>query len=259
MRCFYLDIDPNNTPHPGDRVFLDPDQTKHLRMVTRASVGEELALTDGYGHELEGVLIGGDKRQAEVEIKSVQVAVAEARAPRLHMACAVVKGKRFEYAVEKAVELGAHVITPLKTERGVIDPRDGKQDRWRGLLVTAIKQCGRSWLPELQPVCDLLTIMDQASGPVFFGAAPGDLIAEQIQTPAAAAAQAARRRLDGQSVPEELTLVIGPEGGWTVAELQLLSVRDAIPLSLGPHVLRTETAATVGLAAIQGVRRGWLG
>ena len=75
--------------------------------------------------------------------------------------------------------------------------------------------------------------------------------------PTAAAAQAARRRLDGQAAPEELVLVIGPEGGWTTLELQLLAARDAVPLILGPHVLRTETAAVVGLGAVQQIRHAW--
>ncbi len=95
-------------------------------------------------------------------------------APRLVVACAVVKGKRFEFMVEKAVELGAHVIVPLKCDRGVIDPRDGKLDRWRGVLVGALKQSDRCWLPELAPLATPEAVIATAEGPCFYGAVPAD-------------------------------------------------------------------------------------
>jgi 16S rRNA (uracil1498-N3)-methyltransferase len=258
MRRFFVDRPEDWVPQVGERVVLDAEQTKHLRTVLRASDGDELALTDGRGHRLVAVLAGGGKRGAEVELRAVDRAAAEVASPRLHLACAVVKGKRFEFAVEKAVELGVHAITPLRTTHGVIDPREGKHDRWRGLLVSALKQSGRCWLPTLNPVEDLVTVLDGATGPVHFGAAPGDLVAETLLQPAAAVAQAARRRLDGQQPPAELVVAIGPEGGWTTPELQLLAARDAVPLGLGPHVLRTETAAVVAVAALQQIRRAWL-
>ncbi len=257
MRRFFVDIPDGRTPVVGERFTLDQDQSKHLCTVIRAGSGDALALTDGRGHALEAVITGGDRRHTEVEITDVRDAAREVAPPRLHLACAVVKGKRFEFALEKAVELGVHVVTPLRTERGVIDPRDGKLDRWRTLLISALKQSGRCHLPTLQPLATPVEVLDAARGPVLFGAAPGDLVAERPLQPTAAAAQAARRRLDGQAAPEELVLVIGPEGGWTTLELQLLAARDAVPLILGPHVLRTETAAVVGLGAVQQIRHAW--
>jgi 16S rRNA (uracil1498-N3)-methyltransferase len=181
---------------------------------------------------------------------------AEVAPPRLHLACAVVKGKRFEYALEKAVELGAHRITPLLTQRGVVDPRAGKQDRWRGLLVGALKQAQRCWLPELAPPTELPALL-AAADPVLFGAAPTDVVAEPPQRPTALAAQALRRRQEGHAAPGQLTLLVGPEGGWEADELRVLAERDAVPVWLGPHVLRTETAAVAGLAALQQLRQAW--
>ena len=99
----------------------------------------------------------------------------EFREPRLVLACAVVKGKRFEWALEKAVELGAHEILPLVTELGVVDPRPGKQDRWRTIMIAALKQSGRSWLPALiRPVTISQALQRHPEGQVVFGAAPAD-------------------------------------------------------------------------------------
>ena len=257
-RRFCVELPGAGPPAPGQRATLDREESRHVRTVLRLHDGDPLAVTDGRGHACEAVIRGGGKHAVTVEITGVATETAEVAPPRLHLVCAVVKGKRFEFAVEKAVELGAHRITPLLTLRGVIDPREGKQDRWRGLLQAALKQSGRCWLPELTGPATLGEALDAAAGPVYFGAAPGDLVAETPQRPTALAAQAARRRLDGQPAPEQLTLLVGPEGGWEAEELRVLAERDAIPLWLGPHVLRTETAALSGLAVMQLVRQAWL-
>jgi 16S rRNA (uracil1498-N3)-methyltransferase len=256
VRRYFVDID--TAPAVGQTVVLDLEQSRHLRTVMRAENGDAVELTDGRGHVLRGVLVGGGKKDAQVEITGVEEATGEVAPPLLRLACAVVKGKRFEFAVEKAVEIGVHALAPLRCEHGVIDPRDGKLDRWRGLLTAALKQSGRCHLPRLEELTDPAGALDEADGPVYFGAAPGDLVGEKPLNPTAAAAQAARLKLEGHPAPSSLTLMIGPEGGWSAGELKLLAARDVIPLVLGPHVLRTETAAVVGLAALQQIRRAWL-
>jgi len=258
VRRFFVDLSGINEVRSGVRVSLDAEETRHARTVLRLKDGDTLALTDGQGHVLSGVMAGGDRRSATVEITEVELVTAEVAPPRLHLICAVVKGKRFEAAVEKAVELGVHAITPLVTERGVIEPGRGKHDRWQGLLVTALKQCHRCHLPELRSQAELPTVLAGLDGELFFGAAPGDLVGEKPQDALQLAAQAVRRRMDGQSAPAELRLLVGPEGGWSPVELQMLSAHGAVPLTLGPHVLRTETAAMAGLVALQQLRRAWL-
>jgi len=258
MRRFYIEIADRPLPAAGAVLTLDAEQSKHLRTVLRLEAGDELELTDGRGRLFTAELVGGGRRDCEVRITAVAEVAGEVAPPRLHLACAVVKGKRFEFALEKAVELGAHAITPLRTERGVIDPRDGKLDRWRGLLVAALKQSGRCHLPELRPLAELHELLAATVGEASFGAAPVDLVGEKPLTATVAAAQAARRRLEGQAAPPELLILIGPEGGWSARELQLFAARDVVPLRLGPHVLRTETAAVAGLAALQQIRAAWL-
>jgi 16S rRNA (uracil1498-N3)-methyltransferase len=258
VRRFYVDLPPDTEPRPGLRASLDAEESRHVRTVLRLADGDPVELTDGRGHVLDGVVAGGGRKAVVVEITAVHEELLEAAPPQLHLACAVVKGKRFEYAVEKAVELGAHVITPLETRRGVIDPRDGKRDRWQHLLVGALKQCGRCHCPQLRPLVRLEALLTAASGPLLYGAAPDDAVAMPRQSPIQAVQEAVASRREGQPVPQELVLLVGPEGGWEAGELQQLAARGARPLDLGPHVLRTETAAVAGLAALQQVRRGWL-
>ncbi|MBD3220580.1 RsmE family RNA methyltransferase [bacterium] len=257
VRRFLVDLPAGREPRPGDRATLDADEARHLRTVLRLEAGATVQLTDGRGHALEGELLEVGKQAATVAVTAVAMADDEVAPPRLHLACAVVKGRRFEYALEKAVELGAHTITPLVCERGVVDARAGKQDRWRGLLVAALKQCGRCHLPELTTQQPLDAVLRDAPGPVHFGAAPGDLVGERPQAVTQLAAQAQRRRLEGHAPPDDLVGLVGPEGGWTAAELQGLAQAGAVPLVLGPHVLRTETAAAITLAALQEVRQAW--
>lgn len=259
MRRFFLELPIGTVPDPGDEATLGADEAKHLRTVLRLGPGDTVALTDGRGHALVGEIRSLGKTEVVVTITGVERAESEQALPSLHLGCAVVKGKRFEYALEKAVELGVHTITPLVTERGVIDAGAGKQDRWRTLLVTALKQSGRCHLPQLSgPMALRDWVVAGAASTVWFGAAPGDLVGEAPLSVVRLAAHAQNRRLAGADRPAELRLAVGPEGGWTVAELNQMSEAGAMPLNLGPHVLRTETAAVVGLAALQEIRRAWL-
>jgi len=175
LRQFYLVTDPDHLPLPGDRVSLDRDESHHLFTVLRGGRDPELELVDGRGHRMTGLPCGREGKSALVEILSITTDPEELREPRLAVACAVVKGKRFEWALEKAVELGAHEFLPLETDHGVIDPRPGKLERWRSIMTAALKQSGRSWLPVLSepvPVGEVLTRC--SAGPVYFGAAPED-------------------------------------------------------------------------------------
>ncbi len=253
MRRFYHETG-DDVPRVGDVLRLDRDESHHLLHVLRAEDGRAVEITDGAGHLLQGILVGREGKVARVEITGVVAAEDEVAPPRLVVACAVVKGKRFEFMVEKAVELGAHVIVPLKCDRGVIDPRDGKLDRWRGVLVGALKQSDRCWLPELAPLSTPEAVVTTAQGPCFFGAVPVD--GQRALSATTAAARAVRRREAGETLPASLTLLIGPEGDWSTAEVASLR-QSATALDLGPHVLRTETAALAGLVALQEVRRAW--
>jgi 16S rRNA (uracil1498-N3)-methyltransferase len=249
LRQFYLETDPDHPPRTGDEVTLDADESRHLLTVLRGGRDIELRLTDGHGHVFTARPLGEEGRLARLEILTVTDDPEESALPRLVLGCAVVKGRRFEWVLEKAVELGAHRIVPLKTERGVIDPGTGKADRWGSILKSALKQSGRTLLTDLEPTIDLDRILKSTGeGMVLFGAVSGE---------AEAVPWADLLQPKPEPVPESLTILIGPEGGWTPGERETLIKAGARAVELGPHVLRTETAAVAGLAALQALRQAW--
>ena len=243
MRWFYLHglTDDTAAPTAGAEVVLDAEESHHLLAVMRRRTDEPVHLLDGRGHRLTGRLAGGDARGARVEITDVVRDETEVVPPRLRLVCGVVKGRRWEWALEKAVELGVHEVIPLLAEHGVVDPGRGRRERWLGVLRSALKQSGRAWLPGLgEPVGLDAALAVTADGPRFFGAVPGETDAVPVTGSPATVAW--------------WTVFIGPEGGWTAAERAALVAAGARPLTLGPHVLRTETAAAAALALLQSWR-----
>lgn len=254
MRQFYLQPDPAGPPQAGDVVTLDREESHHLKTVLRGGRSDRIGLVDGRGLRFDGRLLAPTGAAARVEILAVLRDETELREPHLVLGCAVVKGKRFEWALEKAVELGAHRIVPLVTERGVIEPGAGRQERWLSILRSGLKQSGRSWLPELsEPVSPQAAVADAAAGTVLFGAVPDEIDGADERS------LSWLRLLEGKPPlpPPILAVLIGPEGGWTGRERDCLLQAGAIPVHLGEHVLRTETAAAAGLFALQAIRESW--
>lgn len=248
MRQFFLDLPAGVRPLPGERHALDSEESHHLATVLRGGRDEILHLVDGRGLRMTARDAGGQGRRREVEILTVEADESEMLEPRLTLAVAVVKGRRFEWVLEKAVEIGAHAIVPLITARGSVQPRDAKQSRWRTILVSALKQSGRSLLPQLDETIPFEQALARG-GQGYFGAVP----AAGTEPPC----EATDLRPAGPR-PAELVLWVGPEGGWTPQEEARLEEAGARPVGLGPHVLRTETAALVGLYALQDLRRRWI-
>ncbi|MFH2053733.1 MAG: RsmE family RNA methyltransferase [bacterium] len=252
MRQFFCEGGPAVSHRPGDRVLLDEEESHHLRTVLRGGRDLILNLTDGCGHRFTGRVAGGDKRRVGVEILTCADDPAEIAEPRLQLAVAVVKGKRFDWALEKAVELGVHHLLPLITDHGVIEPGQGKQQRWQGILKAALKQSARSWLPAIEEPAPLADVLARLTGPAWFGAAPAEWPAGDPARPVFSPAPPAEG-----PVPATLTVLIGPEGGWSAAETDALRRWGAAPLSCGPHILRTETAAVAALVVLQQWRARW--
>lgn len=263
MRQFYLKTDPEQPPVPGDRLLLDRDESHHLATVLRGGRQEVLNLVDGRGLRLTGVSCGRKGKLEQVELQSVERDMDELRAPLLTLACAVVKGKRFEWALEKAVELGVHRVIPMDTERGTVAPGSGKRDRYNTIMISALKQSGRAWLPELEETASLREVMAAAQEDrVLFGAVPGDF-SDEFPGDSSDGENPVRPWTFFLEEPPPsllcgLTLLVGPEGGWSPSERDALVGAGAEPVDLNPHVLRTETAAVAGLFALQTIRRRWL-
>ncbi len=255
MRHFFLETEPGMVPAPGDTVTLDKEESHHLGTVLRGGREQNVVLTDGRGNRYAARLVKRDRRQATLEIISVQRDDDEFTAPLLVLAIAVVKAKRLEWAFEKAVELGVHRIVPLLTENGVLEPGSHKSKRWRTIMRSAIKQCGRSYLPELsEPVLLGDFLAQRPPGLTVFGSIPEEI---GLKGKPLSLVELAAQVPD--VLPEHLTALIGPEGGWTEAEVENFLELGLQPITLGPHILRAETAAAASLAGLQGMRQIWSG
>ncbi len=243
MRIFFLADSGEPSPRPGERVVLDREESHHALTVLRRAERDPVGLVDGNGGRYTARLVDRDGKRAVLEILTAEQDETEVAAPRLCLACGVVKGRHWEWVLEKAVELGVHRIVPLLTEFGVVEPRDGRRDRWLAVMRSALKQSHRAWLPELDEPCTLAAFLkERPAGPLWFGAVPDERTAPAAE-PAAAA-----------GLPW-LAVAVGPEGGWSPSERADLLGAGATMLDLGPHVLRTETAAAAGLVVLQGLRR----
>jgi len=246
MRQFILDLAPDASPPvAGDVVSLDTSESHHLQRVVRRKIGDAITLTDGEGRRYRGVITRRGGSQVRVAVQETWLDSDDLAEPTLVLACAVVKGRRFEWALEKSVELGVHRVLPLQTEHTVVDPGPGKQERWQAVLRSALKQTGRSYLPRLTPVQDLKSCLGQLHDAlVVYGQWPAGSAITAYGFPVA------------QARPAVLAWLVGPEGGWSQAELSLLA-SSALPLTLGPHRLRTETAAVAGMVVLQAWRQRW--
>src|SRR5262245_982623 len=222
-----------NGPLASGQLRLEGAQAHHLLHVLRIGVGQIVDLFDGSGFEAAGELTGAANGVAELTVRELRAASTET-AVSLVLAAAVPKGDRFGWLIEKATELGVQRFVPLITERSIVTPGTGKLDKMRRTIVEASKQCGRSRLMELEspvPWGEFVTREFAIAG--GWVAHPNGESVEKIAS----------------SEAGSLVAAVGPEGGFTDAELQLAVQAGAKLVSLGPRILRIETAA-VALAAV---------
>lgn len=222
----------------GGMLALGGDEARHMGRVVRVGVGEEVEVFDGLGYatRAEVVEIGKDR----VALRPVGPPLPDREAPvALTLASAVPKGDRFDWLVEKATELGVARLVPLRTERSVVDPRGAKLDRLRRVVVEASKQCGRNRLMTIEGPTSWADLLRQVGrDTVRLVAHPGGL-------PFAGWPQPPR---GGSAV-----VAVGPEGGFSDAEIEAARAAGWGKLSLGATLLRVETA---GLTAVARVMAG---
>jgi 16S rRNA (uracil1498-N3)-methyltransferase len=221
-----------NEPLASDHATLAGDEARHLTAVMRASLGDEITLFDGTGLEYVGRIAAIHKSTVELTIIQRREISRELNFS-LTLAVALPKGDRQKWLVEKATELGVTSITPLITERGVAQPTESALDRLRRTVIEASKQCGRNRLLEIAP---------PAPAGEFFAAAPPSTI-RLLADPAGESLTAVMNPSS-----DAVIAAIGPEGGFTPAEVAAATASGWKPVSLGARILRVETAA-IALAA----------
>ena len=230
-------------PIAGADVTLEGPEARHLASVMRAEVGDTVVLFDGTGFEFQASVTRIGKRDVQLTIESKAEVDREA-AVQLTLAVAMPKSERQKWLIEKAVELGVARIVPIVAQRSVVKLKASGIERLRRTVIEASKQCGRNRLMEIaDPVAWKELIADGAGDEEKLIAHPGDTEEGgstdlQVRTPATT---------PSNNSPNILA-AIGPEGGFTDDEVQSAIAAGWQSVSLGPRILRVETAA-LSLAA----------
>ena len=222
---------------------LGAKEAHHALHVLRLKVGDTLNVFDGRGHEAQ-CLIAETSKDA-VHLKMLTQSATPALPCRITLAQAIPK-KSMDLIVQKATELGVACIVPLVSDRSVVklDEDSKKADRWRDIALEACKQCGNNWLPEIQApqmAHDYLSSLPTQDLKLIASLQPDSKPLKSILS-------------DVPTLPRShaptVLLLIGPEGDFTPAELALAKSAGCLPLSLGPLVLRAETAAIYALSIL---------
>ncbi len=221
----------------SELVQLEEAASHHLSKVLRMQAGRELILFNGAGGEFAAVI-------QEVSKKYVTVAIAEHTADnresplQLELAIGISRGERFEWVLQKATELGVAKITPLLTERTEVKVGGERQekliDRWQQIIISACEQCQRNLLPELSAPVQFSEWLTTVNSDLRFVLHHRD-----------------SKTLPAEQTPQSVSLLIGPEGGLSESEIAHAQANNFNALTLGPRVLRTETAPVAAISLVQ--------
>ena len=267
MHRFYL---PPERCH-GVALQLDKQEAHHALDVLRLKQGESVVVLDGAGHQFTCEITESSRAGVMLAVKQKQFIPQPACSVTLLVA--IPKGKIIESIVQKSVELGAARVVPLLTERVVtqLDPNDraGKRDKWQQVAVEAIKQCGAAWLPKIEtPVTIAEALQDRSGrrqtagitgGHEACGTSAFSLQPSAFDLSLVGSLQTDRRhprecfqeyQATHGRLPKSLAVWIGPEGDFTMDELETIVASGALPISLGRLVLRVETAAIYCLSIV---------
>ena len=226
---------------------LDTADSHHCSDVLRLSTGERVVIFDGQGNEASAEL-------AEVSRKHTRLMIGKptlTARPRcsITLAQAVPKARNMDLIIQKAVELGASAVIPILSERTVVRLEDAgdatrKQERWQSIAVEACKQCGQNWTPDIglpRTTKEFLASPPKADLILIASLQPDSRTVKEVLSAYSAAKG---------TLPSSVIVMVGPEGDFTPAETALAKSAGAVAISLGPIILRTETAALYCLSVL---------
>ena len=223
---------------PGAEIVLPEAAARHAVTVLRLQIGDTLHLFNGEGGEYSASLVAVNKREARVRLTEFHAAERESPLA-ITLALGISAGERMDYSLQKATELGVGAIQPLATERSVVrlagERADKRLQHWQHVVIAACEQCGRNRVPAVAPVQKFfayLAAVDRSKRLL--------MLSPDAATPLKRAARAT-----------DVVLLIGAEGGLAPAEYQAAEASGFEPVSLGPRILRTETAPVAALAVLQ--------
>ena len=225
---------------------LPPDESHHCVNVLRLEADERVVLFDGAGREAAAVIVEANPKGVVVKIS----AATKTPPPSclITLAQAVPKGKNMDLIVQKAVELGASLIAPILSDRTIVQldaaELEKKRAKWQEVALEACKQCGQNHLPAVAkpvPPKDFFARAERSELLLIASLQPDakplkSILADFVST--------------HSHLPRSVTIMVGPEGDFTPAELSLAKSHGCLPVTLGPIILRTETAAIYCLSVL---------
>lgn len=229
------------------RIQLPEAEARHAAQVLRVRSGETVQVLDGAGRRYDCVVDSVERRDVWLSVAQTHEVAKPSVSVEVYPA--VAKGKAMDLIIQKAVELGAAKICPVICDHSVAQYDDergeSKAEKWQAAAIEAVKQCGREWLPEVRPPQAFADALNSASDKAMSfvaalqsGAAPlGRHMADYVASHG--------------SLPTSVGLWVGPEGDYSAGEYAGFSKHGVLPVTLGSHVLRCETALLAMLAICQ--------
>jgi 16S rRNA (uracil1498-N3)-methyltransferase len=227
-----------------DDVMIDGDLAHRLTKVLRLRPGAEIALFDGSGHEAVVRIERGDERSVAARVVERRAGPTEPRV-RLHLYQSITKGERFEWLLEKGTEVGVSHFVPLVAARAVVTTKgeSNRAQRWRRIVVEAAEQCGRSAVPEIGESVRFGEAIASAPGVLLLPYESAGGAAPSVQSALSA-------DIDALFALSEVSVFIGPEGGYESAEVAAAEAAGAAIVTMGERVLRSETAGLVAATLV---------
>lgn len=227
----------------GATVALAADDLKHAGRVLRLKPREEVLVADGRGLALRGKVIKLEPNEILIELET---ALPSTESPLNLVLCpSLLKGDKLDLVIRQATELGVTRITPLITARSIPQPGKGSDDqrhkRWRAIVRASAAQCQRAFLPAVDPVHTLSELLHEVGQCTII------VPWEEDQSTPLATLKPREPNPEGKA----LFLLIGPEGGFTPQEIEELKQNGAVPVNLGPRILRSDTAAAAAITLVQ--------
>ncbi len=237
-RFYVPDLDPAAPKTP-----LPADEALHLTRVLRLGEGSRIAIFDGRGHEFAARVAAASRDRVQVDLLEAIVPVPEPRVP-LTLVPALLKGDKMDGVVRDATMMGVAAIDPIVTMHSIGRARDERvraTERWRRVAVSSAKQCRRATVPAVSPSRPYVDWLST-------GRAGLRLI---LVEPSASAGTESSLRVLEDHEPEALSLLVGPEGGWTSEERRQGEAAGCIPVTLGALTLRADAIAVVAMAIVR--------
>lgn len=224
----------------GLELELSNENHRHAVQVLRLKLEQSLILFNGNGGEYIAKIIYSDRRKSRVLIKHFDPVDRESLLS-ITLALATIKPDKMDFAIQKSVELGVSAIQPVYTKRSVIKIKENRLDKkiqhWRGIIIAACEQSGRTAIPNLYKPMKFENFMEGCSSSICLAMLPGN--------------HPTINKMNNIKEDQNLSLLVGPEGGFTEEEEQTMIKKGVSPFSFGSRILRAETAVIAGLTACQ--------